>query len=156
MHTILWIQRRDTPFILFLVDEYLIIMWGLYCYDRAFKSMTWCNKFGIHYLFNDASVSFLSIIIPCIILYEHSCPHLLHCMWLRCIRSCTKDLSHGFLVNKWRVHNRFMGLGNLLEVVVHHLLIRWMTGLSYWDGAPMVSVLVCMVTHWIRLMVIHI
>ena len=43
-----------------------------------------------------------------------------------------------------------MGLGNPLEVVVHHLLIRGMVGLSYWDVLPMVSALVCMVTHWTR------
>ena len=42
-----------------------------------------------------------------------------------------------------------MGLGNPLEVVVHHLLIRGMVGLSYRDEFPMVSALVCMVTHWI-------
>ena len=41
-----------------------------------------------------------------------------------------------------------MGLGNPLEVVVHHLLIGGMTGLGYWDEFPMVSALVCMVTHW--------
>ena len=41
-----------------------------------------------------------------------------------------------------------MGLGNPLEVVVHHLLIGEMVGLGYWDGFPMVSALVCMVTHW--------
>ena len=66
-----------------------------------------------------------------------------------CIRSCTKDLSHGFLANKWLVHNEFMGLGNPLKVVVHHLLIGVMVGLSYLDNLPMVSALVCMVTHWI-------
>ena len=43
-----------------------------------------------------------------------------------------------------------MGLGNLLEVVVHHLLIGGMIGLGYHDGIPMVSALVCMVTHRIR------
>ena len=110
--------------------------------------MTWCNKFGIHYLFNDAPISLLSILIPCIILYEHSYLHLLHCMWLRCIRSCTEDLSHGFFANRWLVHNQFMGLSNLLEVVVHYLLIRWMTCLSYRVGFSMVSALVCIVTHW--------
>ena len=47
-----------------------------------------------------------------------------------------------------------MDLGNLLEVVVHHLLIGGMTGLSYQDAFPMVSALVC-ITHWIRLMVSH-
>ena len=48
-----------------------------------------------------------------------------------------------------------MGLGNPLEVVVHHLPIRGMVGLGYQDGFPMVSALVCMVTHWTRLMVSH-
>nr|CAN65879.1 hypothetical protein VITISV_041186 [Vitis vinifera] len=33
--------------------------------------------------------------------------------------------------------NWFMGLGNLLEVVVHHLLIGGMIGLGYHDGIPM-------------------
>ena len=73
-------------------------------------------------LFNDFPVSLLSILIPCIILYKHSCLHLLHCMWLGCIRTCTKDLSHGFLTNRWLVHNWFMGLGNPLEIVVVTLL----------------------------------
>ena len=48
-----------------------------------------------------------------------------------------------------------MGLSNSLEVVVHHLLIGGMSGLSYWDGFPMVSALVCMVTHWIGPTVSH-
>ena len=114
--------------------------------------MAWCNKFGIHYLFNDVSVSLLSILIPCIIIYEHSC---LHCMWLRCIKSCIEDLIHGFLVNRWLVHDRFMDLGNPLVVVMHYLLIEGMTSLSYRDGFPMVSVLVCMVTYRTRLVVSH-
>ena len=41
-----------------------------------------------------------------------------------------------------------MGLGNPLEVVVHHLLIGGRTGLGYQDEFPMVSVLVCMVTDY--------
>ena len=40
-----------------------------------------------------------------------------------------------------------MGLGNPLEVVVHHLVIGGMVGLGYWDGFPMVSVLVCVWLH---------
>ena len=48
-----------------------------------------------------------------------------------------------------------MGLSNLLKVVVHHLLIRGMVGLSYRDEFPMVSALVCIVTHWIGPMVSH-
>ena len=42
-----------------------------------------------------------------------------------------------------------MGLGNLLEVVVHHLLIGEMVGLGYRDEFPMVSALVCMLPHYI-------
>ena len=41
-----------------------------------------------------------------------------------------------------------MGLGNLLEDVVLHLLIGGKVGLGYRDEFPMVSVLVCMVTYW--------
>ena len=48
-----------------------------------------------------------------------------------------------------------MGLGNPLEVVVHYLLIGgtsspWPSGWS-----PRVSALVCMVTHWIGLIISH-
>ena len=110
--------------------------------------MAWCDKFGINYLFNDVPVSLLSILIPCIILNEHYCLHFLHCMWLRCIRSCIENLSHGFLENRWLVHNWFIDLGNPLEVIVHHLLIGGMTGLGYWDGFPIMSALMCMLTHW--------
>ena len=40
-----------------------------------------------------------------------------------------------------------MGLGNPLEVVMHHLLIGGMVGLSYQDKLSMMSALVCMVIH---------
>ena len=46
-------------------------------------------------------------------------------------------------------------LENPLEVVVHYLLIREMVGLSHLNGVLMVSVLVCMITHWTRPMVSH-
>ena len=82
--------------------------------------------------------------------YEHSYLHIFHCRWLGCSRSCTKDLSHGFLANRWLIHNQFMSLSNPLKVVVHHLLIWGMSGLGYQDGFPMVSTLVCMVTYWTR------
>ena len=48
-----------------------------------------------------------------------------------------------------------MGLGNPLEVVVYHILIRGMAGLVYWYGFPMVCALVCMVTNWIEITVSH-
>ena len=109
--------------------------------------MTWCNKIW-NSLFNDIPISLLFILIPYITLYEHSYLHLLHCTRLGCIG--TKDLSHGFLANRWLVHSQFMSLGNPLEIVVHYLLILGIVGLSYRDEFPMVSALVCMVTHWIR------
>ena len=40
-----------------------------------------------------------------------------------------------------------MGLGNPLKVMVHHLLIGGMARLGYQDRFPMMSALVCMVTH---------
>ena len=41
-----------------------------------------------------------------------------------------------------------MVLGDPLEVVVHHFLFGGMTGFGYRDEFPMVSALVCMITHW--------
>ena len=48
-----------------------------------------------------------------------------------------------------------MCLGNPLDVVVHHPLIEGMTDLGYRNGFPMMSVLVCMATHWLIPMVSH-
>ena len=42
-----------------------------------------------------------------------------------------EDLIHGFLTNRWLVHNRFVGLGNPSKVVVYHLLIGGLVGLNY-------------------------
>ena len=42
-----------------------------------------------------------------------------------------------------------MGLCNPLEVIKHHLLIGQMFGFDHRDGFPIMSALVCMVTHWI-------
>ena len=86
----------------------------------------------------------------CILTYN-----LLHCTWFDCIRSCKEDPSHEFLANRWLVHSYFMSLGNPLEIVVHHLLIKGMSSLGYWDLFPMVSALICMVTYRIRPTVNH-
>ena len=43
-----------------------------------------------------------------------------------------------------------MGLGNPLEVLVHHLLIGEMTSLNNRDGFPIVSALVC-VCVWLHI-----
>ena len=48
-----------------------------------------------------------------------------------------------------------MDLGNPFDAIVHHLLIRGMVGVSYWDEVPMVSTLVCMITHGIGSIVSH-
>ena len=48
-----------------------------------------------------------------------------------------------------------MGLGSLLEVVMHYLLIEGMISLNYRDEFVMVSVLVCMVIYWTEHMVSH-
>ena len=40
-----------------------------------------------------------------------------------------------------------MGLDNPFEVIVHHLLIEGMLDLGHQDGVPMVSTLVCTITH---------
>ena len=48
-----------------------------------------------------------------------------------------------------------MDLGNLVEIVMYYLLIGRMTYLNHHDKFPMVSALVCMVTHRIQLTVSH-
>ena len=57
-----------------------------------------------------------------------------------------KDPSHRFLASRLLVHNQFMGFGNLLETIVHHLLIGGMTCFSRQNGFPMMGALVYM-TH---------
>ena len=96
----------------------------------------------------------LFILFPCIKPYKNSNLHILHCTWLGCIRSCMEDSNNWFLTNRWLVHNQFMGQGNPLEVLMHHLLIRGMTSLGYRDRFPMSCALVCMVTNWTTLIVI--
>ena len=81
--------------------------------------------------------------------------HLLHCTWLRCIRSYTENPSHVFLASRWFFHNRFIELGNLFKVVVHHFLIRLLVSLGHRDGVPMVNALIFMVRHWIGSMMSH-
>ena len=127
--------------------------WCQVCYDRALKSI-WRNKIW-NSLFNDIPISLLTILTPCITLYDYSCLHFLHYTWHGYIRSYTKDPSHEFLTNRWPIHSWFIGLGNPLEVVVHHLLIGGMVDLNYQDLFPMVSALECMVTHRIGPTVSH-
>ena len=67
---------------------------------------------------------------------------LLFCTWLWCIRSFTKDTSHGFLVSRSIIHSRFMNLGNLVETIIHHLLIGGMICFGHQDGFLMVNTLV--------------
>ena len=46
-----------------------------------------------------------------------------------------------------------MDLGNPIEIVVRYLLIERMICLSHQGEFPMMSALVCTVTHWTRPMV---
>ena len=46
-----------------------------------------------------------------------------------------------------------MGIGNLLEVIVHYLLIGGTNGLGHPNRFSMMSTLVYMITHWIGLTV---
>ena len=103
-------------------NHYLIVR------NKNLNNMIWCNRFGIRYLFNDISVLlFYSYSMYCT-LWAFS-PNIFCIVCdLGCIRSYTEDASHRFLANKWLVHNRFVGLGNPLEVVVNHSLI----GLEEW------------------------
>ena len=102
--------------------------------------------FYIHFYLSLIHVLYFMSILIC---------HLLHCTWLRCIRSYTKDPSHVFLASRWFVHNWFIELGNLFKVVVHHFLIRLLVGLGHRDGDPMVNALIFMVRHRIGSMVNH-
>ena len=38
---------------------------------------------------------------------------------------------------------------------MHDLLIRGMASIGHQDEVPMMSVLVCTITHWIRVMINH-
>ena len=76
--------------------------------------MIWWNRFVIYYLFNNILVSLLSIFISYIIIYKHSLlPSLVLYMTSVRIRSCTKDPSHEFFVDKLFVHSQFVDLDNL-------------------------------------------
>ena len=48
-----------------------------------------------------------------------------------------------------------MDFVNIIEIVVHYLLIGGMNCLDRQDEFFIVSALICMVTHWIRLMMNH-
>ena len=85
------------------IDD-LFIVGSRNSWNKALKNMTWCNRFIIYYLFNMTPISLLSIIFHGLYLMNILVWHLLHCTWLRYIRSCTKDPSHEFLVNIWFVH----------------------------------------------------
>ena len=48
-----------------------------------------------------------------------------------------------------------MDLGNPLEIVVCYLLIEGLTYLDHQHRFPMMSAIMCMVTHWIKPMTNH-
>ena len=91
----------------------------------------------------------------CMTYFEHLGLNHFYCTWLGCIRSYMKDPCYGFHISWWVVHNWFMNLGNLLEVIVHCFLIGGVNCLGHQDEVLMVSVLVCMAIHWTRHMISH-
>ena len=86
-------------------------------------------------------------------LSEYSYSYHLYYTWFRFIKSYTENTSHGFLAKWQMVHNQFINLGNPIGIVVHYLQIEGMTYLNYQDSFPMMSIVVCMITYWTRLMV---
>ena len=48
-----------------------------------------------------------------------------------------------------------MDLDNPLEAIAHHFLIRGMASFGYRNEVPMVSTLVCIITHGIGSIVSH-
>ena len=79
----------------------------------------------------------------------------LHCIWLQCTRNFIKDISYEFLARWLVVFSWFIDLGNSIKTIMHHLLIGGMAYHDHWDGFPIVSTLVCMVTYWTRPIVNH-
>ena len=107
---------------------------------KAWHNVTDCDSFINLFIY----VSWFPLNISFVLigyLSIHALHHI-HCTWPRCIRSCTKDPSHGFFVEWWVVHNWFMDFGYPSKTVVHFLLIGEIACLGCWDGFPMVSVLV--------------
>ena len=70
---------------------------------------------------------------------------ILYMTW--CIKSYMESPSHDFLASRWFIHNQFMNLDNLFEVVIHYLLIGKMTSLNYCDEIPIMSVLMYMIIY---------
>ena len=52
-------------------------------------------------------------------------------LYIRCIKGCMRDPSHGFFVSIWFVHNWVMNLGDPFEVIVHYLLNGEIIDLGY-------------------------
>ena len=61
-----------------------------------------------------------------------------------------KNSNHRFLTNRLFVHNQFMGLSNPLKAIMSLPPIGGMVSLSHGDKFPMMSTLVCIVTHLTR------
>ena len=80
IHTLNHINERVAHFIQFSMPITIVITmyilpsswYGHICLEGALKSMIWYNRFGIYHLFKDVPISLSFIIIPYIIIYEHS------------------------------------------------------------------------------------
>ena len=103
-------------------------------------------------------MNFINIYIMILVLFSLSYLSIIYVdiqVCITCISNYTKNPNHKFLASRWVVHNYFMDLGNPSEDVVHYFLIRKMIFHGHWVEFPIVSALVCMVTHWVGPMVSH-
>ena len=100
--------------------------------------MTWCNKHvNFYYLFNKVPILLSSVLFHALYLVSTLvCIFCIIC-GLGALGVAREIQIIGSLQNEWLGHNQFMGLGNPLEAIVHHLLIGGMTSLSYQDEFPM-------------------
>ena len=132
----------------------LIILWFFYTSPSTpmrvgierFKSNTSFNKLRLDFsLFYQYFHWYL---------FEYSNLHQLHCTWFECIRSCTKHPSYRFFTGWW-VSQLVYILKQSIEIIIHYLIIRWITCLGHRNEFPIVSALVCMIIHWIGAMMNH-
>ena len=120
---------KKIPYMESLVDPFTKPLLGNSIGVKCVSNLLWLN-YGLR-LVGDYQymilVSLLSIIFHTLYFMIILGWHLLHCKWLECIKSCMKDLSHGFFTNKWFVHSRFVYLANPFENVIHYLLVKGMS-----------------------------
>ena len=97
--------------------------------------------FGFSFIISYTLIGYLSI-----------CAHIICIVHdFNLLRVAKKNQSHGFFVEWWVVHSRFIELGNLTEIVMHYFLIGEMTWLNHRNDFLIVSALI----YWCTLNVTY-